>query len=57
MYILVNSENIIVASSTNKPSEEDCSEKCLAIYKISKGEFSPLLIGKKLEDFDIVERE
>lgn len=56
MYILVNKENVIVASSTKKPSVADCSEKGLIIYKISSTEYDPTLIGQKLEEFDVVER-
>lgn len=56
MYILVNQDNVIVASSTKKPSEADCSERGLLIYKVSNEEYSPTLIGRKLEDFEIVER-
>lgn len=55
MYILVNQENIIVASSTKKPSEADCSARGLVVYKIDSTEYSPTLIGQKLEDFDMVE--
>lgn len=56
MYILVNKENIIVASSKGKPSESDCSAKSLRIYDIVDEEFTPLMIGQVLKDFDIVER-
>jgi len=57
MYILVNQQNIIVASSTNKPSEPDCSEKGLIIYKVAKSEYDPTLIGQQLDTFDTVERQ
>lgn len=56
MYILVNQEHIIVASSTRKPNESDCSSKGLMIYKLSEGEYNPTIIGQKLEDFEIVEK-
>jgi hypothetical protein len=56
MYILVNEEKIITASSTGKPSEEICSSKGLRVYEMDDAEYSPELIGKKLENFDIVER-
>lgn len=55
MYILVNQQNIIVASSTNKPSVSDCSGKSLLIYKVPKNEYKPEMIGQKLDDFEIVE--
>jgi hypothetical protein len=56
MYILVNTDRIITASSTGKPSEEICSEKGLRIYEIDDNEYSPEIIGKKLDDFEIEER-
>jgi len=56
MYILVNQDNIIVASSTKKPSVEDCSSKGLMVYKVSNEEYSPTLIGQKLDEFETVER-
>ena len=56
MYILVNQEDVIVASSTKKPSEIDCSEKGLNIYKISSSEYNPTLIGQKIENFEMVEK-
>jgi len=56
MYILVNRENVIVASSTKKPCVADCSEKGLMIYKVASEEYSPMLIGQKLDDFEAVER-
>lgn len=56
MYILVNQDKIITASSTGKPNEEICSEKGLRIYEMNDDEYTPELIGKKLDDFEIVER-
>lgn len=56
MYILVNDENIITASSTGKPSEAVCSANKLRIYEIEDDEYSPELIGQVLDDFEIVER-
>lgn len=55
MYILVNTDKVITASSTAKPSEEICSEKGLRIYNVEDKEYTPEMIGKKLDDFEIVE--
>jgi len=56
MYILVNTENIIVASSKNKPDEAVSSAKGLRIYDVDDKDYSPTLVGQVLEDFDVVER-
>lgn len=56
MYILVNTENIIIASSRGKPDEGASSANGHRIYEIDDSEFNPEQIGEVLEDFDIVER-
>ena len=56
MYILVNREKIIVASSKSKPSEEACSAKGQRIYEVDDSEYDPTMIGKVLEEFDVTER-
>lgn len=56
MYILVNENNTIVASSKNKPSEEVASAKRQRIYDVDDNEYDPTMIGQVLESFDIVER-
>jgi hypothetical protein len=55
MYILVNENKVIIASSTGKPSEEICSEKGIRIYELDDSEYSAEMIGNKLDDFEIVE--
>lgn len=55
MYILVNSENIIVASAKNKPSEKESSANGHKIYEIESSEFNSEMIGEVLENFDVVE--
>jgi len=54
MYILIDENDVIVASSVNMPDISDCSGKGLKVFEIPNSEYTPELIGKKLEDFDIV---
>lgn len=57
MYIIVNKDNIIIASSKSKPSEEICSENSQRIYEVDDAEYDINMIGQVLEDFDVVERK
>lgn len=55
MFILVNSENIIVGSAVNMPSEKCCSKRGQKIYQIPDSEYRPDLIGNQLVSYDSVE--
>jgi hypothetical protein len=52
MYLIVReSDNIIVGSAVNKPSELDLKSKNRLVYEISNSDFSVDMIGQKLIDF------
>lgn len=55
MYILVNSDNIIVGSAVNKPSTISCSKRGQKIFQIPDEEFDPSIIGSELVSYDTVE--
>jgi len=55
MYILVNTKNVIVASSNRKPSEEMASANNQRVYELDDSEFNTEMIGSVLEDFILVE--
>lgn len=55
MYILVNKENIIVASSKGKPCEAQASANNLRVYDVVDEEYTPTMIGQVLTNFSTVE--
>lgn len=56
MYILVRqTDNVIVASAINPMSVEDASSKGCLIYEIDDAEFTPDMLGSKLDSFDLAE--
>lgn len=54
MYILVNKDNIIVASAVNKPSEHSCSKKGQKVFQLPDAEYSPEMIGSELVSYDSI---
>lgn len=55
MYILVNSNNIIVGSAKNMPSESTCSKKGQKVYEIPDSEYDPSMINSSLKSFEIID--
>lgn len=54
MFILVKQpENIIVATAINPVSIEDASANGCVVYEVDDSEFTPDLLGSKLDYFEL----